>query len=117
MQVLNGTEQLLKIIARKWFVKTTFGVLHFDVGEKVALLDEFENNKVNLNCLARVLDNDFAFAVVLNQPYDIGVAHFLQESNLVEKNLLEHFQTNFLHVVSLYNLYGIELVGVVFAGG
>jgi hypothetical protein len=77
MQVLNRTEELLEVIARKRFVKSTFWILDFYVGEQVTLFDELKHNKVDLNCLARVFDDYFAVAVVLYEPDDVWMAHLL----------------------------------------
>jgi len=115
MQVFYATKQLVEVIAAELFVKAALSVLNFDVGEQVALLDKLENDEVDLDGLAVVFGNDFAVAVILHQPDDVGMVHFLEESDLVEQNLLEQLKADLLHVVSFYDLDCIKLVGVVFA--
>ena len=112
VEILNGTKQLFEVVPRELLVEASFVVLNFDEGKQVALLDQFQDNEVDLNCLLRFLNHYLAIDVVLHKPNDVRVIHLLEQCDFVQQNLLKHLQTNFLHVVPFYNLYGIKLVAV-----
>lgn len=90
--------------------------MNLDEGEQVALLDQLQHDEVDLDGLLGFLDHDLTVHIVLHQADDVWVIHLLQQRHLVEEDLLEHLQTDLLHVVPLDDLDGIKLVAVELGG-
>lgn len=112
VNVFDGTQQLFEIISRKQLAETAFCILNFYVRKQVSLFNQLEYNEVNLDGLSRFLVDDFSLYVVFDKLNDIWVVHFLQQSHFVQKNLLEHFQIDFLDMVTFDYFYRIKLVTV-----
>jgi hypothetical protein len=83
MQIVNGAEELLEIIARELFVKTASSILNFDVRKEITLLYKFQHDEIDLNSLPRILHNQLAITVVLDQLDDVWVVHFAKEGDFV----------------------------------
>ena len=114
VQVVDGAQQLFKIVARKLLVKTAPRILDLNVRKEVTLLDKLEHYEKYLDGFAGVFDHDLAVAVVLDQLDDVGVVQLLQQRHLVQHDLLEHRQTDLLHIVSLYDFDRVEIIRVGF---
>ena len=109
VEVLDGIKHLCEIVTCEFLGEASTLVLPLDEGEEVSLLDEFEHNEENLDAFARLLNDSFSIAVVVDQLYNVGVFNLLQESHLVVEDLLERGQTDALDVVSLDDLDRQEL--------
>jgi hypothetical protein len=66
VQVLNGTEELEKVVPSKALIEAALFVLNLDEGEEIALLHEFKHDKEYLRSLAVGFDENLSLAVVLN---------------------------------------------------
>ena len=67
VKIVHGTKKLLEVVTRKLFVKPTSGILYLNVRKKVALLNQFKYNKINLYGFSRIFDNNFTVTIVFNK--------------------------------------------------
>lgn len=66
MKILNGAQELQKVVSGESFVESTLLVFDLDEGEEIALLDELKHNKEHLYCLPARFDDDLALTIVFH---------------------------------------------------
>lgn len=66
VQILDGAEQLEKVIPCEALVEAALFVLDLNEGEEVALLHEFKHDEEHLRGFAVRFDENLTLAVVLN---------------------------------------------------
>jgi hypothetical protein len=72
VQVVHSLDQLLEVVSRERFWEPTRFVFDLYKWKQVALLNQLQNNKVNMNQLLRTFNDQLSFVcIVLNQFDDV----------------------------------------------
>lgn len=83
MEVLHRVEKLNKVVPREPLVEAALLALDLDERKQVSLLNKFEHNEEHLNCPAWLFNHKLSVDVVIDQLYDVGVVHRLDQVDFI----------------------------------
>lgn len=66
MKVLNRTQKLQEVVARKSLIKTAFFIPNLDEGKEITLLYELKDDEKDLYRFSARFDDDLSLTIILD---------------------------------------------------
>lgn len=83
MNIFDCTQKLKKVKSGESLIEATLLVLDFNEWKEIALLNQLEDYKEDLNCFSAGFNNDLTIAIIFDKFYYVGMIHWLKQMHFI----------------------------------